>query len=183
MMDLNGKVFGDLIVSPLEARKPLCRAICQGVDLFTYKLFQQLIYVTRNPSNLLLAARLALQIVLVSAAFRFLPLTRALKLINPRRARGDFLSGKEIECAHRKFVRATDALLSINRLMFTPTCWKRAAIIYRHLAITGIDARIVFGVRPQSGSLDGHAWVEVFDKPVFETTPLDYQRTFSFPSS
>lgn len=109
-------------------------------------------------------------------------MTRALKLIDPQRARTDFLSDKEIESAHRKFVRATDALLSINRLMFTPTCWKRAAIIYRHLAATGIDARIVFGVRRQADSLDGHAWVEVFDKPVFESSPLDYERTFSFPA-
>ena len=120
--------------------------------------------------------------MLVSAAFRFLPLTRALELINPRRTRTDFSPAKEIECAHIKFVRATDALLSINRLMFTPTCWKRAAIIYRRLAATGIDARIVFGVRRQADSLDGHAWVEVFNKPVFESTPLDYERTFSFPA-
>ena len=123
-----------------------------------------------------------MQIVLVSAAFKFLPLTRALKLINPRRARSKSLSGKEIEITHRKFVRAIDTLLSINRLMFTPTCWKRAAIIYRRLAAAGIDARIVFGVRRQSGSLDGHAWVEVSDKPIFETAPLDYDRTFSFPA-
>ncbi|MCP9493581.1 MAG: lasso peptide biosynthesis B2 protein [Pyrinomonadaceae bacterium MAG19_C2-C3] len=130
----------------------------------------------------MLAARLGLQIVLVSAAFRFLPLNRALKLINPRRTRTKFLFDTEIEATHRKFVRATDALLSINRLMFTPTCWKRAAIIYRRLAATGVDARIVFGVRHQSDSLDGHAWVEVFDKPVFETVPLNYERTFSFPA-
>lgn len=136
----------------------------------------------KNPSNLFLAAKLSVQIVLVSAAFRFLPLTRALKLINPRRARASFSSDKEMESAHRRFVRATDALLSINRLMFTPTCWKRAAIIYRRLAATGVDARIVFGVRRQADALDGHAWVEVFDKPVFETAPLDYERTFSFPS-
>jgi hypothetical protein len=76
-----------------------------------------------------------------------------------------------------------DALLGLNVLCFTPTCWKRAPVLHRYLALQGIQTRIIFGVRKESdAALAGHAWLEADGRPLLEATPPRYTRTYSFPA-
>jgi len=83
----------------------------------------------------------------------------------------------------KKLARAIDLLLGTNLLIFKPTCWKRAAILHRYLALHGIATRIVFGMRKAAdGAVDGHAWLEVAGKPILETTVPNYKVTYAFPS-
>ena len=65
-----------------------------------------------------------------------------------------------------------DALLALDWLCFTPTCWKRAAVLNRFLALQGIEARIVFGVRREEAG-----------QPLLEKSTPDYIVTFSYPST
>ena len=76
-----------------------------------------------------------------------------------------------------------DVLLSADVLFLPPTCWKRAPVLYRFLALEGIETRVVFGVRKESQDvLAGHAWLEAGGRPLFEKTLPDYKVTFSFPA-
>jgi hypothetical protein len=77
--------------------------------------------------------------------------------------------------------RAIDLLLSADFLMFKPVCWKRAAVLHRYLSRNGTPTKIIFGVRNESGKVDGHAWLEADGQPILETTPPDYVVTYSFP--
>ncbi len=138
---------------------------------------------TRRFRVLLLAVRLATWVIIISIFAKLVSLPRALKMISP-----DTLSASphKINAATDKslhqMVRILDKLLKINRFVFTPTCWKRAALIYRYLAKAGIKARIVFGVRSENdGHLAGHAWVEVAGQPIYEATSPDYTRTYIYP--
>jgi hypothetical protein len=75
-----------------------------------------------------------------------------------------------------------DRLLAANVLFFTPTCWKRAIILHRYLALDGFKTRIMFGARKSvEGSLAGHAWLVANEKPLFEKSdPSLYTVTYSF---
>jgi hypothetical protein len=76
-----------------------------------------------------------------------------------------------------------DALLGLNFLCFTPTCWKRAAVLHRQLALRGRETRVVFGVRREGGDpLAGHAWLEANGEPLFEKLLPEYAVTYCFPS-
>ncbi|MCA1591845.1 MAG: lasso peptide biosynthesis B2 protein [Acidobacteria bacterium] len=73
-------------------------------------------------------------------------------------------------------------LLATDFWIFTPTCWKRAPVLYRYLALHGIESRVLFGVRRDGeGLLDGHAWLEAKGRPLLETTAPTYKVTFSYP--
>lgn len=77
--------------------------------------------------------------------------------------------------------RVIDLLLSADFLMFKPICWKRAAVLHRYLSRNGTQTRIIFGVRNESGKVDGHAWLEADGQPILESTLPDYVVTYSFP--
>ena len=65
-----------------------------------------------------------------------------------------------------KLGSAIDTLLATNLLMFKPSCWKRATVLHRYLALRGISTSIVFGVmKDAAGELKGHAWLERDDRP------------------
>ncbi|HET7288167.1 MAG TPA: lasso peptide biosynthesis B2 protein, partial [Pyrinomonadaceae bacterium] len=71
---------------------------------------------------------------------------------------------------------------AIDFLIFTPVCWKRAAVLHRYLSRSGIPTRIIFGVRNESGGkVAGHAWLEREGHPILESTPPEYVVTYSFP--
>ncbi|MGH9942778.1 MAG: lasso peptide biosynthesis B2 protein [Pyrinomonadaceae bacterium] len=125
---------------------------------------------------------MALWVVVVSLLLNALPLDRALSLVTPRRSptappqRGGGESESEL-------ARLLDMLLGLNFWLFTPTCWKRAPVLYRFLSLAGVQTRIVFGVRKTRGNeLDGHAWLESGGRPVCETRLPNYTVTYSFPS-
>jgi hypothetical protein len=78
--------------------------------------------------------------------------------------------------------RALDLLLAADFFIFTPVCWKRAAVLHRYLSRSGISTRIIFGVRNESGGkVAGHAWLEREGHPILENTPPEYVVTYSFP--
>jgi len=59
---------------------------------------------------------------------------------------------------------------------FKPGCYRRSLILFRELRRHGRPARVVFGIRDQEDSLDGHAWVEVDGKALGE--PEDPSKVF-----
>lgn len=101
---------------------------------------------------------------------------RALQIISaPVRSRSGDVDAQEL-------ATAVDSLLAANVFLFRPSCWKRAAILHRYLALEGIDSRINFGMRKDDhGGMSGHAWLERAGQAILETTPPDYTITYSFP--
>ncbi len=116
-------------------------------------------------------------LVLFTAMMRLLPLPRALQMISaPVRTGLDNANEKEL-------ASAVDALLSTDVFVFRRSCWKRAAILHRYLALQGIESRINFGMRKDpDGGLSGHAWLERSGQAILETSPPDYTITYSFPA-
>ena len=130
--------------------------------------------VTR-PDEAWLLLRMAWWVVVLSATARCYSLPRALRIVagNPRRSR--------TAINRDDLARVIDQLLSADFLMFKPICWKRAAVLHRYLSRNGTQTRIIFGVRNDSGKVDGHAWLEADGQPILETNPPDYLVTYSFP--
>jgi predicted nucleic acid-binding protein len=121
--------------------------------------------------------RMAWWVVVLSVTARCISLPRALEIVA-----GNQRSGRHSSASREELARAIDLLLSADVLMFTPVCWKRAAVLHRYLSRNGTPTRIIFGVRNESdGKVDGHAWLEADGQPILETTPPDYVVTYSFP--
>jgi Transglutaminase-like superfamily len=81
-----------------------------------------------------------------------------------------------------RLAQLLDLLLALNLFVFTPTCWKRAPILQRYLALNGVATHIMFGVRKSDRELlAGHAWLERDGRPIFETNPPDYLVTYTYP--
>ncbi len=135
----------------------------------------------RDPKEAFLALRMAAWVVALSLMVRMLPLPRALQMLTPRRHRRT--TTDDNTALEKRLARSVDALLGIGKLVFTPTCWKRAAVLYRYLALNGIETHIVFGIRRETeGLLAGHAWLEAGGgRPVLEATAPDYTVTYCFP--
>jgi hypothetical protein len=139
-----------------------------------------LIFAGRRPGEALLAARMAASVAALSLMLRVLPLPRALELFStPRRRSG----GRTSRPSDERLAELLDAVLGLNMLCFRPVCWKRAAVLYRFLALRGRETRIRFGLRREGDDLlAGHAWLEDGGAPLFEATPPEYTVTYSFPS-
>lgn len=138
-------------------------------------------FILRNPREALLMLRMAWWVFLLSALIRVQPLPRVLNLMTPRKpirsTTADQFPSSE------RMAQMMDLLLRIDAFVFRPICWKRAAVLHRYLALKGIPTRIVFGVRKEDqGILEGHAWLEVNDRPVFEPSSPEYTVTYAFPS-
>ena len=133
-----------------------------------------------NPGEVVLIARMALWVSILSLLVKLQPLPRALELVA---ARSKGSSDEPPEKTTQRLARAMDTLLRTDLLVFKPSCWKRAAVLHRYLALNGISSRIVFGVRkgPQ-GEIDGHAWLESGGEPILEATAPNYKVTYAFPS-
>ena len=134
----------------------------------------------REPGAALLAARMGAWVVALSLLVRLMPLPRAMALVAPRRAARD--APRDAAHVQARLARLLDSLLAADFWVFTPTCWKRAPVLHRYLALQGIPTRVLFGVRREgSDSLTGHAWLEAHGRPILEKTPPDYKVTYSFP--
>jgi Transglutaminase-like superfamily len=137
-------------------------------------------FAAREPGSALVVARMAFWVAALSLLLSFLPITRALRLLTPRRRPAPASHADEIQ---RELARLLDLLLAADFWVFTPICWKRAPVLHRFLALRGIETRVVFGVRKGGGDeLDGHAWLEAAGQPVLETSPPNYKVTFSHPA-
>src|SRR5262245_36322277 len=121
--------------------------------------------IVTRPGEAWLLLRMAWWVAVLSVMARAYSLPRALEIVagkNNGRRSGDTLNREEL-------ARAIDLLLSADVLMFTPVCWKRAAVLHRYLSRNGTPTRIIFGVRNESGGkFDGHAWLEADGQPILE---------------
>jgi len=134
-----------------------------------------------EPGSALLAARMGAWVVALSLLVRLMPLPRAMAFVAPRRVRRQ--SPPDAAVVEMRLARLLDSVLAADFWVFTPTCWKRAPVLHRYLALSGIDTRILFGVRREgSDALSGHAWLEAGGEPILEKTPPDYKVTYSFPA-
>ena len=123
--------------------------------------------------------RMAWWVAVLSVAARMYSLPRALQIVAGNKKESARTSADENDLA-----RAIDLLLATDFFIFTPVCWKRAAVLHRYLSRNGIPTRIIFGVRNESGGkVAGHAWLEREGRPILENTPPEYVVTYSFPSS
>ncbi len=130
----------------------------------------------RDPARAWLMMRMAAWVVVLSGVVKITSLPAALRLLSPKMkpkhdARADDLA------------TAIDAVLGVNFLMLKQNCWKRAAVLHRYLSLRGVPTTIVFGVKNESGTLKGHAWLQCEGEPLLESSPPAYHITYSFPSS
>jgi hypothetical protein len=135
-----------------------------------------------EPGSALLAARMGAWVVAVTLLMKLLPLPRAMSLVSPRRRRRARGASGAAE-AQARLARLLDSVLGADFWVFTPTCWKRAPVLHRYLALEGVETRVLFGVRGGGAgdALSGHAWLEAEGRPLLETSPPDYKVTYSFP--
>ena len=137
-------------------------------------------FILRTPLEALLLLRMAWWVFLLSILIRVQPLPRVLNLMTPRKP---VRSAVDHFPSNERIAELLDLLLRIDAFVFQPICWKRAAVLHRYLALKGIPTRIVFGVRKENqGILEGHAWLELDDSPVFEPSSPEYTVTYAFPS-
>lgn len=124
---------------------------------------------------------MALWVVLVSLLARVTSLPRAHQIASLG-VRSRSAAGHAETEAH--LARTLDRLLRRDVLVFRPTCWKRAIVLQRFLALRGIESRVNFGLRKQAdGRLQGHAWLERDGRPLLEHDLGAYIVTFSLPST
>ncbi|HEX8458037.1 MAG TPA: lasso peptide biosynthesis B2 protein [Pyrinomonadaceae bacterium] len=141
-------------------------------------------YAVHRPGEAFLLLRMAAWVAVLSLLIKLLPLPRVLALVagtaeRTRRRR----PRRDSRLTEERLAQLLDALLAIDVLCFTPTCWKRAPVLHRYLALHGIKTRIVFGVRKEKETLlAGHAWLEADGRPLLEATPPRYTATYSFPA-
>ena len=134
--------------------------------------------VTR-PGEAWLLLRMAWWVAVLSVTARLYSLPRALQIVAGNKNVKQLAQPATNE---KEFARAIDLLLSIDFLIFTPICWKRAAVLHRYLSRSGIPTRIIFGVRNETGGkVAGHAWLEHDGEPILENAPPEYIVTYSFP--
>jgi hypothetical protein len=140
---------------------------------------QGLRFMRARPREAIIVARMALGVAAFSTLVKLLPLPRALSLLSsPSRPKSQVASPSD-----ERLAQLLDALLALNFLCFTPTCWKRAAVLHRQMALRGRETRVLFGLRKEGGDLlAGHAWLESDGQPLFETDTPQYAVTYSFPS-
>lgn len=131
----------------------------------------------KSPLEAWLLIRMAAWVVVITGLMRIQPLPRVLSLATPRKVIGP------TSISNQRMAELLDLLLETDVFVFTPTCWKRAAVLYRYVSMNGTSAQIVFGVRKDGdGILDGHAWLESARTPILEKDPPLYRPTYSFPS-
>ena len=132
-----------------------------------------------NPGEAWLLLRMAWWVAVLCVTARVYSLPRALQIVAGN------TNGKqpaEATTNEKELARAIDLLLSVDFLIFTPICWKRAAVLHRYLSHSGIPTRIIFGVRNETdGKVAGHAWLEHDGQPILENAPPEYVITYSFP--
>src|SRR5262245_34437788 len=110
-----------------------------------------------SPREAWLLCRMAWWVAVLSVTARCFSLPRALRIVAGSQSRRRRLTTANPD----ELARAIDLVLSTNVLMFKQSCWKRAAVLHRYLQGSGLNTRIMFGVRNETtGEVAGHAWLE-----------------------
>ena len=132
-----------------------------------------------KPRESLLSARLALWVVLVSVLARLTSLPRAHQIVS-RTVQPHSAVDRAETAAH--LARTLDSLLGLDLFVFRRSCWKRAMVLHRFLALNGIESRINFGLQKRDdGTVLGHAWLEHQGQPLLEDDAGTYIVTFTLP--
>jgi hypothetical protein len=132
-----------------------------------------------TPREAALRARMAAWVVLISVVARLTSLPRAQKIVSSRVRPSSVGGGSD---APAELGRAIDSVLGIDLFVFRRSCWKRALVLQRFLALNGIESRVTFGVQKAAdGSINGHAWLEHQGRALLENDPVTYVVTFSLP--
>lgn len=127
----------------------------------------------------MLRARMAGWVLLIVTLARLTSLPRAqrvamLGIRSPSRRRASYTP--------EQLASAIDAVLGMDLFVFRPSCWKRAMVLQRFLALNGIESRVRFGVRKAAdGRVDGHAWLEHEGRLLLEREAGSYVVTFTLP--
>ena len=133
----------------------------------------------RDWRSCLMLVRMAFWVASLSVLVKLFPLPQAFNMLAAKVKPAAPADPKEVQ---DKLASLIDRLLALDILVFTPTCWKRAAILHRYLALNGIDNRMIFGVRnAQEKLLEGHAWLEADNKPILEKINPQYTKVFVLP--
>ena len=132
-----------------------------------------------DPHDALLTARMALWVVLITVLARLTSLPRAQRLSSSAVRSRSLADSRETPA---KLGELIDRVLGIDLFVFRRSCWKRALVLHRYLALNGIESQIKFGLRKESnGMMDGHAWLESKGQPLLEDNAHDYVVTFTLP--
>lgn len=132
----------------------------------------------RDPRGSFVLLRMAFWIATLSLLVRVLSLPAAFRILTPRtkRKRPD-----DPQATQDRLAALIDRLLALDVFVFTPTCWKRAAVLHRYLVLNGIPNRVIFGVRnDQEKVLEGHAWIEANNEPILEKIVPHYTKIYAF---
>lgn len=133
-----------------------------------------------HPGDALLSLRMALWVGLITVAAELTSLPRTQKLVSFRIRQ---TSGADSLEARARLARIIDNLLGIDLYPFRRSCWKRALVLHRYLALIGVESQIRFGVRKEmNGKVDGHAWLEHEGQPLLEENAANYVVTFTLPT-
>ena len=132
-----------------------------------------------KPRESALSVRMAAWVVLISWLARLTSLPRAQKIAAFRIRSVSVSGGSETPA---QLGRAIDRVLGLDLFVFRRSCWKRAMVLHRFLALNGIESRINFGLQKGvDGTLNGHAWLEHQGQPLLEDSAGTYIVTFSLP--
>jgi transglutaminase superfamily protein len=133
-----------------------------------------------KPRESFLSARMALWVVLVSVLARLTSLPRAHQITSLKFRSPSAVDRDETAA---QLARTLDSLLGLDLFVFRRSCWKRAMVLHRFLALNGIESRINFGLQKRAdGTVQGHAWLERQGRPLLEEEDAGtYVVTFSLP--
>lgn len=132
----------------------------------------------RSPRDAALAVRMVYWLLAVSVLARVLSLPRAQQVVSaPVRE----TAPADVRPTAERLATAIDRLLALDLWMLRPSCWRRAIVLNRFLALEGIATRIQFGVRPTHQGLAGHAWLDRDGQPFLEHSTDSHVVTFSLP--
>lgn len=136
--------------------------------------------IVTRPGDCLLSVRMAVWVVLISILAKLMSLPRVQKIGAFKFRTTSLTSPQE---APVKLGRTIDSLLGIDLFLFRRSCWKRAMVLQRFLALNGVKCQINFGLRKEfdDGKVEGHAWLEYEGRPLLENDAGDYVVTFSLP--
>jgi hypothetical protein len=137
-----------------------------------------------SPREAALQARMAIWVVAISLLAQSMSLARVQKIaafrVRPNTGERRSLEGRSDTMT--RLGRAIDRVLGIDLFVFRRSCWKRAMVLHRFLALHGIESHIKFGVQKGSGgNVSGHAWLEHEGRPLLENDAASYAVTFTLP--
>src|SRR5262245_37843563 len=89
-----------------------------------------------DPRDAALSARMAAWLVVVSGLARLTSLPRAHRLVSTA-VRSGSVADRAASAA--RLARALDRVLALDVFLFRRSCWRRAMVLHRYLALHGIE--------------------------------------------